>query len=811
MPKPLAIALLLVLALGLCPGVLRADEIDEAGAARAVRTLLQEDPGAEPAQVWKLSESLAALGQPAIPALRAQGREATPARRLAAGRALVLLADYLEGLEVLRGVVDAQAVEPVLKAAALQVIGEEGELDEAEWLEERVDETLDPVVKLAMARSLWQLNLANKAKGKEVMEQYLRSSDPDLRAEGALALGQIGVRDAEVLAVIHALKSEPTERGRSAALLLRVLQLERLQDGALREPDPAAPTAPARSRWPLLDEIKDVLRRSYVQIDKLRGDDLEDAAAHGLSQALDPYTSYLSPEENAQLQDSLDPSYGGIGAYVYNDPDNASFFTISRPIFGGPVWRADLRTGDMVTAIDGQSTEGLPVDECVRRLKGPPGTTVRLSVLRRGWPEPREFDLVRARITIPTTAYDILPAKVGFLQIQHFSEDTGQEVAKVLDHFEKEGVQGVVLDLRYNSGGYLHVAVQIASHFLPGGKEVVREVGRPDVYPGRVHRSLGTGATRKQVPLVVLINQGTASAAEILAGALKDHQRARLVGAMTYGKGSAQVNLPLDSRPGEPWTDQERSYGRPLPGESFTDLNTNGRWDPGEPFQDAPRKNGEYDPPEKFVDRNGNGRWDPGEPLSDLNGNGRWDDGESFEDRNQNGKRDPNGSIKVTIARYHTPSGFNPDRRVELVEGRYKAIGGIEPHVTVKPDLLDLWELQAQRTLEGTGAVRTYVEGLFEQNPLLMERLARSDRCATGSYPGFDEFYQTLDTRLTPNAVRYLVRWHVRRTVGDRLGRELVGDLVDDAQLQSALVDLLGTLNVDFRSIPDLSCLPEAR
>ncbi len=248
------------------PADLRADEIEEAGAARAVRTLLKEDPGAEPAQVWKLSESLAALGRPAIPALREEGRAATPARRLAAGRALVLLADYLQGLEVLRAVVDESQTAATLKAAALQVIGEEGELDEAEWLEERVEQTLDPVVKLAMARSLWHLNLANKAKGKDVMEQYLRSTDPDLRAEGALALGQIGVRDAEVLSIINSLKDEPTERGRSASLLLRVLQLERLQDSALREPgDTPAPSA--KSRWPLLDEVKDVLRRSYVKIE----------------------------------------------------------------------------------------------------------------------------------------------------------------------------------------------------------------------------------------------------------------------------------------------------------------------------------------------------------------------------------------------------------------------------------------------------------------------------------------------------------------------------------------------------------------
>jgi len=742
MPRLLLLALPLGILLVLPPSGLRADDIDESSAQRAVKTLTAEDPGTDLTRVWKLSDSLAALGQPAIPALRETLAASPPANRvLATGRALVLLGDYLKGLEALRGLVSDEAPPTALKVAALQVLGEEGEVEEAEWLAENIDLTLDPELKLAMARAIWRLNAPNKGKAKEVMEQFMRSTDPDLRAMGALALGEIGAGE-EVMGVLRELKDEPTERGRSAALLLRVLQLERLQDQGLREPGegppPEEPTAPAaRSKWPLLDEIKDLLRSSYVKIEKLRGEGLEDAAARGLTEALDPHTNYLSPEENMRLQESLDPSYGGIGAYVHNDPDNAEVFTISRPIFGGPVWRADLRTDDMILAIEGESTEGLSTDECVRRLKGPPGTSVRLSVLRRGWSEAREFELTRARITIPTTAYDILPGRIGFLQIQHFSDDTSAEVARILDEFESSNVRGVVLDLRYNGGGWLHAAVQIASNFLPGGKEVVREVGRPDVYPGRVHRSLGTGGHRRQVPLVVLINQGTASAAEILAGALKDHGRARLYGTMTHGKGSAQVNLKLDSRPGESWTDEARAYGRPLPGERFSDRNSNGRWDPGEAFDDTPRKNDEYDPPEKFADTNRNGRWDQGETLSDLNGNGVWDAGEPFEDQNANGKRDPEGSLKITIARYFTPSGFNPDRQVALVDGKYKTIGGIEPDVEVRNGDVDLWEIQAQRILEGTGKVRAYVDGLFTEHGPLMESVARSDRCATSSTPAW--------------------------------------------------------------------------
>ncbi len=800
------VALLLLPALGARP--LAADDIDESSAAKNVTNLLKADPGEDVSNIWKLSESLAALGRPAIKPLRQAAPGAKPPRRLAIGRALVLLSDYTKGLEELRSVVSLETAPAAIKVAALTVMGEEGELEEAEWLEEKIDTTLDRDVKLAMAKSLWMLNKTNKGKGKDVMLQYMRSSNPDTRAEGALALGEIGAAS-EARIALRELEREPTERGRSARFLLRVLHLETIQDQKLRTPVPEPVKRPARgsSTWGLLDEIRKHLREAYVDEDKVKQEQLEDAAATGLTEALDPHTNYLSPKANAQLLGNLDPSYGGIGAYVFNDPDRAKVFTISRPIYGGPVYRADLRAGDQVTAIGETSTQGLSVEECVRLLKGPPGTQVQLTIMRRGWSEPRTFTLNRARITIPTTAYDMLPGKIGFVQIMHFSEETAREVGKILDLFDQQGVRGIAIDLRYNSGGYLHSAVQIASNFVEGGKVIVTEKGRDGVYPKRVHRSLGTGRGRKQVPLVVLVNQGTASAGEILAGALKDHGRARLVGTMTYGKGSAQIHLPLDTRPGEPFRDVARKAGRPMQGDRYRDLNRNGKWDPGEPFDTVPRANGRYDPPEKFVDANGNGVYDLGEKFTDANRNKVWDAGEEFTDTNKDGKWSPGGALKITVASYFTPSGFNPQRKLEIVDGNPKMVGGIAPDVTAELSELDLWEVQAQRKLETSGKVREFVDQLFTKDETLMTRLARSDRCQPDLYPGFNEFYEALDTRLDKDAVRWLVRWNTRRELGDRLGRELVGDLIDDLQLQHALLELLGTLKIDPASIPDLNCL----
>ncbi len=809
------IAWLPLVALLLLPSQLWADDIDEQAAAQTVERLLAKDTNNDIPTIWRLSQTLAKGERPAVPALRKALEEAKPSQGLAIARALVLLEEHTAGLDALKLIAMNDDAETPIRVAAIQILGDEGEPEEAEWLEERIDDMLEPHVKLAMAKGLWDLNRSSKKKGKNVMLAFMRSTDANLKALGALALGEIGaISDART--VLRALAEEPTERGRSARLIMRLNRMEMMAEQAMRGDESAepevpivtgAPTVSSAGNWPLLDEIFAKLKSYYIDDSMLDHRKLEDAAARGLTSALDSHTGYLSPEDNAKMLESLDPTYGGVGAYVFNDPDNNKFFTISRPIYGGPIYKADLRAGDMVTMIAGKSTEGLSVEDCVRLLKGPAGTPVKVVILRRGWEEAREFTLVRQRITIPTTAYDILPGKIGFLQIQGFSEDTDHEVAKVLDKFDEAGITGLVIDLRFNGGGFLHSAVKIASNFLPRGADVVREKGRDGVYAGRTHRSLGTGGHRKQVPVVVLVNQGTASAAEILSGALRDHDVARLVGRITFGKGSAQIPFDIESRPGEPFVDVPRKRSSPGRGDRYTDLNGNNRWDKGEPFEAAPRKNGRYDHAEKFDDRNGNGSWDPGEKYIDANENGVYDVAEPFTDKNGNNKYDVGGGAKITIANYYLPSGFNPKGEIKTVDGKVQRVGGIKPDVESLPKRLDLWEVQAQRKLESKGDVRDYVAKLFEKDKELMDRLARSDRKDPSLYPGFDEFYSSLDTRLSKDAVRWLVRYHTRREVGDRLGRELVGDIVDDRQLQAAVLDLYDTLDRDFNADEDLAFL----
>ena len=780
------------------PRTARADDVDQETAARGVKTLLAKAADADVPALWALSNELKGKTKAAIPALRAALADATPAARLAIGRALVLLEDESKGLEALQALVADKAVATSLKVAALKVIEREGETEQAEWLAKAIDDELEPAVKMAMAKAIWRLNGTAKGKAKAVMVEYLKSEDRDRRAEGALALGEIGAA-AEAKPILLEFSTEPTERGRSAKFLLDLLNRDVVDDSRLRAPVAGPPGA-----WPLLDEMKELLVQDYVDASAVDVKKLEDGAADGMTKSLDPHTQYLSPEENGRLQSSLDPTYGGIGAYVKNDPDNAMRFTILRPIWGGPVYKAGLHAGDVIVAIQGEPTQGLSVEECVRRLKGPAGTKVVISVLRQGWTEKKDFTLTRALITPPSIEYDVLPGAVGFVQIEQFGEDTARELHEVLDKFAAQGVTSLVVDLRGNPGGLLMSAVDIASEFLPEGALVVSERGRPTVYPTKTDYSHGTTSKRPAWPVRLLIDGGTASAAEILSGALRHHDRARLVGQQTYGKGSVQQTFPLRSRRGEPFEDQDR-----LTVITYSDLNGNGKPDPGEPVRTRRFKNGRYDPPERFTDTNGNGTWDPGEPYVDSNMNGVYDAGEPFTDENKNGRWDPGASVKVTVAKYYLPDGRNLNGKVEVKDGKVVRTGGIVPDTEVKSDELDLWERQAQSDLLKTGSVRRYVDDLMAKDADLVRRLARSDRRDPGAYPGFDAFYAGLTTRLSKQAVRWLVRFRVREAVSDELGRLLVGDVVDDPELRVAIGELLKDTSTDPKTVPDLAFLAD--
>lgn len=285
-----------------------------------------------------------------------------------------------------------------------------------------------------------------------------------------------------------------------------------------------------------VEQLYDVLRRNYDG--ELAANDLIDGMMHGLAGATgDPYTAYLNAEEAEEFNQQLSGTFSGIGAELgVDDEDN---IVIVSPIEGFPAEKAGLRPQDRIVGIDGESTAGLTIFEAVNKIRGPKGSEVKLQVMRGD--EEMEITITRADIVIPSVEYEIVD-NIGYVQINQFGEDTSELAKEAAENFKENNVKGVVLDLRGNPGGLLNVAVDVASLWLPKGTTVLQQKTGDTVIS--TETALG-GDILNGIPTVVLINEGSASASEIVAGALKDNKVATLVGAKSYGKGSVQEIHPL--------------------------------------------------------------------------------------------------------------------------------------------------------------------------------------------------------------------------------------------------------------------------
>jgi carboxyl-terminal processing protease len=245
--------------------------------------------------------------------------------------------------------------------------------------------------------------------------------------------------------------------------------------------------------------------------------------------------------ENQTTQ--LQGSYEGIGAYVDLDGE---FLTIVSPIEGSPAAAAGLQPGDKVIAIDGQDMTGVPPEEARSKIIGPEGTQVTLLVARDGELKPLEFTITRAKIAMHSAEGKMLENGIGYIDINTFGDQTTAELRQALDQLLPQNPKGLIIDLRNNPGGYLTTAVEVSSEFIDKGVILYEKYGNGKMDE---HDALGKGRAT-DIPLVVLINEGSASASEILAGALQDYGRAKLVGVQSYGKGSVQNWQPLSNNQG---------------------------------------------------------------------------------------------------------------------------------------------------------------------------------------------------------------------------------------------------------------------
>lgn len=291
----------------------------------------------------------------------------------------------------------------------------------------------------------------------------------------------------------------------------------------------------------------ELVRQDYVDGDKTGYEDLTYNALRGMLAELDPHSDFMDPKDFKGMQEDTKSEFGGLGVVVGLKNDR---LTIVAPMEGTPGFRAGLLPGDVILEINDQSAEKMSLRDAVEKLRGEPGTDVEIAVAREKETKPLKFTVQREVIKVPSVrGARILDTgarpRIGYVRVTQFSEPTGKEFARALDDLEKQGMEALVLDLRFNPGGLLTAAVDVAGEFLPSGSLVAYTEGRSAAAERR-YLAPGKGHKARSYPVAVLVNGSSASGAEIVAGALKDTGRALLVGETTFGKGSVQsvISLP---------------------------------------------------------------------------------------------------------------------------------------------------------------------------------------------------------------------------------------------------------------------------
>lgn len=288
-------------------------------------------------------------------------------------------------------------------------------------------------------------------------------------------------------------------------------------------------------------EVLDIIDKNYVEPVKVK--DLIRGAINGMIKSLDPHSSYMTAEMYKELEVETKGSFGGIGIEITIHKD---ILTVVSPIEDTPAFHAGLKAGDQILMIDGKSTKDITIMEAVNRLRGPKDTKVTLSIMREGSSKLKEVTITRAIIKIVSVKHKVIDGQIGYIRIASFQEKTADDLHRAIrDVTEKsQPLKGIVLDLRNNPGGLLTQSVAVSDVFLKSGV-IVSTRGRS--------KSMESTATAKEdgteptCPIVVLVNEGTASAAEIVAGALQDQGRALVLGTQTFGKGSVQTVIPLEN------------------------------------------------------------------------------------------------------------------------------------------------------------------------------------------------------------------------------------------------------------------------
>jgi carboxyl-terminal processing protease len=298
----------------------------------------------------------------------------------------------------------------------------------------------------------------------------------------------------------------------------------------------------------LFSYVMEKVRKDYVDGQKVTYQDLVYGALKGMLNTLDPHSEFMEPEKYKELQNDTQGAFGGLGIVV-SLKDN--FVTVVAPMDNSPGFKAGIQSGDRIIRIDGKGTDKMSLGDAVKTLRGEPGTEIRLTVFRPSSSQVQEFKLTRSVINVDMVTdvhgkkeFPLSENKIGYVRLVQFGEKTSDDLEAALKTLRKQGMQALVLDLRWNPGGLLEQAVDVCEKFLPRGQLVVTTEGRNAAQNSSRYAN-GRGDELKGMPMVVLVNLGSASASEIVAGCLQDVKRAIVLGEKSFGKGSVQSILPL--------------------------------------------------------------------------------------------------------------------------------------------------------------------------------------------------------------------------------------------------------------------------
>jgi carboxyl-terminal processing protease len=338
----------------------------------------------------------------------------------------------------------------------------------------------------------------------------------------------------------------PKRKGRKIALLIAAVSALFVVIGFGVQHRCAAEGGNDYESIELFTDVLKIVQKNYVEeVDTKK---LVYGAINGMLSSLDPHSSFLPPDMYKEMKIETKGSFGGLGIEI---TVKDGYLTVISPIEDTPAFRAGIKAGDQILKIEDKLTKDMNIIDAVKRMRGPKGTKVTITVMREGFDRPKEFTLVRDIIQVKSVKYKTLDYGYGYVRIAQFQEKTDEDLVKALNILKNESggsLKGLILDMRNDPGGLLDQAVKVAEHFIVEGGLVVYTEGRDQ--DSKMRFTSGKGKKELGYPLVVLINGGSASASEIVAGALQDHNRGVILGTQSFGKGSVQTIIPLSEDSG---------------------------------------------------------------------------------------------------------------------------------------------------------------------------------------------------------------------------------------------------------------------